>query len=179
MSENKIANRYAQALMQQAIADNKVKAVADDMQSILDTIQSDVNLSNMLQNPIINKQAKLKALLAIFKNSTNLTNGILQLVCSKNRENVLQNIAENFVQLYRQHQGIQFVTVESASTLEQNTLDDIEQFIKSKTGAKEIQMATKVNPEIVGGLIIKYGDNLVDSSIAAKIRNLKKELKIA
>ncbi len=179
MSEIKIANRYAQALIQQAIADNKLSVVADNMQTLLDTCQSSKDLRNVLSNPIINGDQKLMALKTIFKNFDALTINLMALVCSKSRENVLAEIAESFLSAYRAHQGIQKVHIESAVVADEKTLQSIKQFVMDKTGAKSIELHSTINPSVIGGLVIKFGDNLLDSSIAAKLRNLKKELNIA
>lgn len=179
MSDFKIANRYAQALIQQATADNKLDVIAKDMQTIYDTCQSSKDLRNVLSNPIINGSQKLSALKAIFKNLDKLTVNLITLVCSKNRENILADIADTFIAAYRAHQGIQKVNIESAVAADEKTLQSIKKYVMDKTGAKDIEMHTTINPSVIGGLVIKFGDNLLDTSIAAKIRNLKKELNIA
>ena len=71
------------------------------------------------------------------------------------------------------------VNVESAVAIDDKTAQSIQNYIKEKTGAKTIQLHTTINPAVIGGLVIKFGDNLLDTSIAAKLRNLKKELNIA
>lgn len=179
MSEIKIANRYAQALIQQAISENKLEAVAGDMQTLYSTCKASKDLRNVLTNPIIAGSQKLSALKTIFKNFDNLSVQLITLVCSKNRENILLEIADAFMTAYRSHKGIQKVNVESAVAVDEATLQSIRQFVKQKTGANDIELHTSINPSVIGGLVIKYGDNLLDSSIAAKIRNLKKELNIA
>ncbi len=179
MSEIKIANRYAQALIQQAIADNQLSAVAANVQTLFDTCQTSKDLRNVLSNPIIVPSQKLEALKSIFKNFDNLTLNLIVLVCSKNRENILADIAEAFLTAYRAHQGIQKVNIESAVAADDNTLQSIKKYVMDKTGARDIELHTSINPDIIGGLVIKFGDNLLDSSIAAKLRNLKKELNIA
>ncbi len=65
MSDIKIANRYAQALIQQALTDNKLEVVARDMQTLFDACQSSKDLRNVLSNPIINVSEKLSALKSI------------------------------------------------------------------------------------------------------------------
>jgi F-type H+-transporting ATPase subunit delta len=179
MPEIKIANRYAQALIQQAIADNKLAAVAKDIQSLNDTCNSSRDLRNVLSNPIISPAQKLNALKAIFKGFDQLTLNLIELVCSRNRENILADIAAAFLSAYRKHQGIEKVNVESAVETDEKTLQSIKKFVMEKTGAKDIELHTSINPSVIGGLVIKFGDNLLDSSIAAKLRNLKKELNIA
>ncbi len=179
MSEIKIANRYAQALIQQATADNKLEAVAANMQLLSETCANSKDLRNVLTNPIINGNEKLNALKSIFKNFEPLSLKLIDLVCAKNRENILTEIADAFLAIYRTQQGIEKVNVESAVAIDEKTAQSIQQYIKEKTGAKTIQLHTSINPAVIGGLVIKFGDNLLDTSIAAKLRNLKKELNIA
>ncbi|MCC6818154.1 MAG: ATP synthase F1 subunit delta [Bacteroidia bacterium] len=179
MSETKISNRYAQALMQQANADNKLSVVASDMALISSTCHSSKDLSNALKNPIINPPQKLNAILAIFSKADKSTQDFLKLVCSRNRENILPDIAEAFLNLYRKAQGIEKVMVQSASAISESDKKSIESYVQKHTGAKSVEMHTEINPSVIGGLVIKFGDNLLDTSIAAKLRKLKKELNIA
>lgn len=179
MSETKISNRYAQALMQQAVADNKLSAIAADMTTISKICTESKDLRNTLMNPVINQQQKLNALMGIFKGLDATVQNFIKLVCSKNRESLLPDIADAFLSQYRSHQGIEKVTVQSTAPVSEQDKQSIKQFIKQKTGAKEIELHTEINPDVIGGLVIKFGDNLLDSSIAAKLRKLKKELNIA
>jgi len=179
MSETKIANRYAEALMQQAVADNQLSAVADSMAQISVTCRNSKDLRNALTNPIINPLQKQNALLTVFKSSNPLVLNFLKLVCNKNRENILLDIADCFLTLYRKNQGIEKVSVQSATELNESDKTSIQQYVQKATGAKSVELHTEINPSVVGGMVIKFGDNLLDSSVAAKLRKLKKELNIA
>ncbi len=179
MSETKISNRYAEALMQQAVSDNKLEVVAENMASLSAICRQSKDLHNVLVNPIINIQQKQNALNSIFKGFDPLVLNFIRLICSKNRENILPDIADAFLTLFRAKQGIEKVTVQSAVKISEHDEQSIKQFIKQKTGAREIELHSEINPSVIGGLVIKFGDNLLDTSIAAKLRKLKKELNIA
>jgi len=179
MSETKIANRYAEALMQQAVADNQLSAVADSMAQISVTCRNSKDLRNALSSPIINPVQKQNALLTVFKSSHQLVLNFIKLVCSKNRENILPEIADCFLDLYRKNQGIEKVSVQSAAALNESDKTSIQQYVQKITGAKSVELHTEINPSVIGGMVIKFGDNLLDSSVAAKLRKLKKELNIA
>jgi F-type H+-transporting ATPase subunit delta len=179
MSETKISNRYAQALMEQAIADNKLSVVAENMTTLSRTCQESKDLRNALMNPVINSLQKLNALLNIFSGFDPLVLNFIRLICKKNRENILEDIANAFLTLYRTRQGIEKVTVQSAAPVSEEDQQSIKKFVKQKTGAKEIELHTEINASVIGGLVIKFGDNLLDTSISAKLRKLKKELNIA
>lgn len=179
MSDTKIANRYAESLLQEAISGNTLKDVADSMVLISETCSKSKDLRNALRNPIINSNEKLNALLSIFKQCHPLVYDFLKLVCNKKRENILPLIAESFLELYRKNQGIEKVSVQSASPLNDNDKASIQQYVQKVSGARSVELHTEIDPSVVGGLVIKFGDNLLDSSISAKLRKLKKELNIA
>jgi F-type H+-transporting ATPase subunit delta len=179
MSDIKIANRYASALFQQAIAENKLDVIVKDMNTISNTCRNSKDLLNILSNPIVKTSEKLNALKLIFASSNPIVLNFIELICSKNRENLILDIADSFSSLYRQHLGIERVMVTSAISLDETTQNSIKNFVKEKTGSKEIELHTQIQADIIGGMVIKFGDNLLDTSIAAQIRNLKKELNIA
>jgi|LauGreDrversion4_2_1035121.scaffolds.fasta_scaffold62169_2 F-type H+-transporting ATPase subunit delta len=179
MSETKIANRYAEALIQQAITENQLKAVAESMTIIGSTCEQSKDLRNVLNNPIILPSQKLSALMQIFSNCNKLVLDFIQLICTKNRENLIPVITEAFLSLYRKHEGIEKVSVQTASALSNDDQKHIQQYVLKATGAKSVEIDAQINPAIIGGMVIKFGDNLLDTSIAAKLRKLKKELNIA
>ncbi|HEY1047564.1 MAG TPA: ATP synthase F1 subunit delta [Bacteroidia bacterium] len=179
MSETKISNRYAQALMEQAIAGNKLSAIANDMTLLNNTCASSIDLRNALKNPIINPQQKLKAMMEIFKSFDNISKDFLQLVCLRNRENLLPDMSEAFLNLYRHNQGIVKVNVQSATAISEEDKNSIKLYVIKNTGAKSVELETEIKADVIGGMVIKFGDKLLDTSIAAKLRKLKKELNIA
>lgn len=179
MSDTKTANRYAEALMQQAIADKHLSAVAESMALISNTCSTSKDLRNALNNPIINGVQKQNALLTIFTQCHPLVIDFIKLVCRKNRENILPEISEAFLELFRKHQGIEKVSVQSASPLSERDKSSIQEYVQNVTGAKSVELHTIIDPSVIGGLVIKFGDKLLDSSISAKLRKLKKELNIA
>jgi len=103
----------------------------------------------------------------------------IQLICNKNRESLIPVITDAFLSLYRKHEGIEKVSVQTASPLSNDDQKHIQQYVLKATGAKSVEIDAQINPTIIGGMVIKFGDNLLDTSIAAKLRKLKKELNIA
>lgn len=179
MADNKISNRYASALFQQALENQVIEETAKDMKLIATTCSNSKDLMNVLSNPIINASEKLKVLKLIFSNIGTISSQFIDLICLKKREDLLNEIAESYIELYRKHLGIQRVDLTSAIDIDNVTKEEIKAFVKQKTNAKEVELITKINPDIIGGFVIKFGDNLLDTSISSKLRKLKKELNIA
>lgn len=179
MSDIKIANRYASALYQQAVADDSLSVINDDMKLVFNTCKNSKDLMLVLQNPIIKSSEKKAVLKQVFTNVNPLLIKFIDLICEKNREDLLSRIAESFLVINRQHLGIEKVDVISAIELDLPTIESIKKYILAQTGAKEIELNSSINPELIGGMQIKFGDNMLDTSISAKLKKLKKELNIA
>jgi len=179
MSEHKISNRYATALFQQALENKMLEETAQDMKLIANTCKNNKDLMNVLSNPIINPNEKLKALKQIFSSIGTISSRFIELICLKKREDLLDKIAESFIDLYSKHLGIQRVDLTSAIELDNATKEEIKAYVKQQTSAKEVELNSQINPDIIGGFVIKFGDRLLDTSISAKLRKLKKELNIA
>jgi F-type H+-transporting ATPase subunit delta len=121
----------------------------------------------------------MSAVLAIFSKTDKTTQDFLKLVCGRNRESILPDIADAFLNLYRKQQGIEKVVVQTATPLNDSDKKSIQAYVQQQTGAKSVELHTEINAAVIGGMVIKFGDNLLDTSISAKLRKLKKELNIA
>ena len=100
------------------------------------------------------------------------------LMVSKSRESLIGKMGAEFILIYNKHHAITEVNVTSASELDKDNLQKIEQYIKLNTNAKTVNIHSKVDPTIIGGLTIMFEGKIYDSSISSQIKKIKKELKI-
>lgn len=176
MSEIRIAARYAKSLMELAIEKGLLEQVNFDMRTLQSVCKNSPDLVNVLKSPIIMSDKKIAVLTGVFGNTFNkLSMMFLEQVTKKRREMFLPLIAEQFAKQYNTHNGISFATVTSASLLTEGMQASVKEFIEKETNAR-VELKTIVNPDIIGGLVIRIEDNLYDSSIAKKLNILKKEL---
>lgn len=176
MSEIRIASRYAKSLMELAIEQDLLAQVNLDMRSLQAVTQQSRDLVSMLKSPIIKPEKKSAVLTAVFSTSFNkLTQAFINTVVQKRREIFLPLIAQEFNKQYNLRNGISSATVTSATVLTEGMQASVKEFIEKETNTR-VDLTTKVDTDIIGGLVIRIEDNLYDSSIANKLNRLKKEL---
>ena len=97
------------------------------------------------------------------------------IVVRKKREPMLQAVADGFVEQYNTKFNIANASVKSAIELSEAALAEIKSHLESQTG-KKINLSSKVDAELIGGVVVQVGDRLFDASIAGKLGKLKQEL---
>lgn len=177
MSLNKITTRYAKSLIDLAMEQNILPAIKGDMDTFNAMIQNR-DLYLLLKSPIINATKKEQIFAALFKDKLNpLTYSFFNIVLKKGRENYLPEIANEFHEQYKVIIGLTSVKLITATPIDDANLDVIrKKLINSKETAKDVEFTTEVNPEIIGGFIIKIGDKLIDNSIAHKLGQIRKNI---
>lgn len=176
MNESKIPVRYAKALFLAAHDSEQMEVVALDMRSILQLCKSSDDFEVFLQSRVIKRSEKRSALMAIFENKiADLSLRFLLMLAENRRESFMARICVNFLDLSREHEGIRSVTITTANELPKGIYENIKQFLEAKTGDR-VELATKVKPEIVGGLILRMGDLQFDGSISSHLSKIKESL---
>lgn len=174
MSNQRIAHRYAKPLLELAEKQKSLEKVKEDMLYLAELCQENREFSLMLKSPIIPHQKKATILRAIFgKKSNALTLQFLDLITQKNREKVLSDVAKEFINLYEVKMGLQAATVTSSIALDPTEKKLVEKLV-DKISGKKAHLKEKVNPELIGGYILRLGeDQQIDDSVAGKLRELK------
>ena len=177
MSITRIAGRYAKSLLDLAIDNNTLEATMEDMKTLQAMCQNR-DLLLLLKSPIVSIGKKKQVFAALFDTHLGeMSRAFVNLILVKRREDLLPEIADEFISQYKIFKGITNVTVTSATPLDASTLDDIKKkLLESKITANELQIEQKVNPELLGGFVIEVGDKLYDNSIAYKLNKLSKQL---
>ena len=175
MSEHRAAYRYARALMDLAVEQDKVREVEKDMRLVLDTIQESDPLKDMLHSPVITDQDKGTTLKALFRDAQPLTSELFNLLGTNSRANILKEVAEQYAALYEKMQGQDIATVLTAVPLNANLEKKILKQLRDITG-REVVIENKIDPELIGGFILQMGDLEYNASISNKLGNLKREL---
>ena len=176
MKAIKLSNRYAKSLADIALKNNAMDATLQDMKLVLEACKSISELRQLLRSPIIKTKKKIKIIQEIFSSRISVTTlNFIEMITVKKREAFLQTIAESFIVIYKRINQIETVTVTSANPLEQDYKERLIAEVK-KTGCKKVELIEKTSSDLIGGVIIKYGDKQIDASIKTKINRLKKTL---
>lgn len=147
--------------------------VKTDMEAFLKVCEESKDFSLMLKSPIIPHLKKAEIIRKIFSGKVNeLTLEAFDIVARKNRESVLENIAQEFLHLYNVKKGLEEVSVTTSIELDAEMRKAFEKLAKEISG-KEPLLKEKVDPEIVGGYILKLGDRQLDDSVSGQLKELK------
>lgn len=179
MSEFKIASRYTKALFDKAIEIDALEMVYSDIKNILHACQNSDDLMIFLQSPLLKKSAKKEALSKIFASCSELPKQLMLLMTDKNRESFIPLMTSSFVELYNKHNGITTAVVTSAFALNENALVAVNQYVKSTSGANEVQLTQAIDASVIGGMNIVFDGKIYDATLSNQILKLKKDLQIA
>lgn len=173
MSIATVASRYAKSLIELAKEKNLVDQVYQDMLLFKNTAAENRELTSILGSPIVRHEKKLNILEGLFKSKVNpVSYTIFEIVTRKNRESILEPIAQEFVKLYDLHKGIQKATIISSSALTEENRKQIVSVLEQSSG-KTIQLTEKVDESLIGGYILRVDDKQVDASIKSQLSRLK------
>ena len=174
MQQSLAARRYAKSLIGLAKEKNILKDIYTDMSLISATVSANKDLQLLLNSPVVNTDKKQQILTAVFKESlTDLSFLFLNLISSKKRESLVQSIADSFINQYKELNNIITAEVTCAISLDKKQINNIVSLYNQKEDSR-FEIIEKVDPEIIGGFILRVGDHQIDTSISKEIRELKK-----
>ncbi len=130
----------------------------------------------LLLHPKITQDEKIELISTVFEDKVvDEVTGILTIIVQKGRQNGLIDILKEFLEMVSEYHGIVKATVTSAVELNQKQLTQIKQKIQSTTD-KNVELEAVVDNSLIGGMVIRVGDNVVDASIAGRLQELKEGL---
>ena len=178
MVEDRIGYRYAKSVFSLAEEKNVLDDVKVDMDSISATIKASPELKRLLDSPLVNSGKKHKILEQVFSGEfkAELTTLLVQMLVRKGREKFLPYVAEGFIKLHDEAKGVRRGILTTAQSLSIDQRREISQILKDQTGQVTI-LEERVDPEIIGGFVLKVGDTLFDGSVASSLRKVKQEFK--
>lgn len=168
---------YAEALMSLAQEQNNLDAIAKDVRLIGDALADSVELSQLFASPLIGEKVKKGVIEGVFGSQVNaITKSFLLLLVDRKRIAFLAEIVKQFQALLRVIDQVALAEVTSALKLSRAQEDTICDRVKTMTNAKSVELAVTINPDLIGGVIIKVGSQVVDASIRGQLRRLKSSL---
>lgn len=176
MRDIKVASRYANSLLKIAIEENSLEDLHKDMLLVHDICTKNNDLVLLLRSPIVKSEKKKSIVDAVFSNHlSKISNTFISLIITKKREGLLSDIASSFIDVYKHHKKIKSATVTSAVALSKEQKNSITAILNSSKETEGVDLTEIVNPEIIGGMIIRVGDKQIDESIKRKLTNLEME----
>ena len=173
--QSRAAIRYAKAMYDIANEENSINEVYKDMNFINELSSGSLDFKNLLSNSQINFQDKKKLILSLIKQSNSLTEKLIDLLIHNKRVKIIGDIATSFIQLYNKHNNIKEATIITASPINNELESKILSMINIKD-AKSVNLTNVVNPNIIGGFILRFDGKEYNASVKQNLNNLKTEL---
>jgi len=166
---------YAKALFEAAEDSGRVDAVQRDLGEFADAVEASPELSAFLANPQVDPAAKVGVLGELSEGSDELVHNFLRLIASKGRAGQIPGIRDEFQALVDRAQGRVAVELTTAFELSDDEAATIVAQIEQSSGRK-VEATRKVDPELVGGMILQAGSLRVDASVRGRLERLRHEL---
>jgi len=175
---SQIARRYADALVELAAEQDILEAVAGDLRSFGSVLTASEEMSSALINPgfsVDERQAVIRTLLEQSEAGT-ITRNFLFLLIDNDRMSAFSSILDAFQEQVDDRLGRVRATVSSATALDAATLAEIEKQVKHLTGKDNVILASEVDPSLIGGIVTRVGDLLLDGSIRTQLSTIRTKL---
>jgi F-type H+-transporting ATPase subunit delta len=173
MIATEVAEPYAQGLMSVAQAQNLIDRFGEDASFILTALRDSEELKQFLANPLIKPDSKKAVLRQIAGDQFHpYFINFLMLLVDRGRILYLQEICQQYQALLRQLRQTVLAEVISASDLNDGQKDAVRHRVMQMTGAHQVDLETRIDPELIGGVIIKVGSQVVDASLRGQLRRI-------
>jgi len=174
-----MAGRYATALFELAREDGSLEAVKADLDRFDALVQESPDLARLIRSPVFSSDEQLKAVTAVLDRVGigGLAGNFIKLAAQNRRLFAVRDMIRDFRRLFARQRGVVSATLTVAETFGEAQLAAVRDALKSVTGGKEVDLAVKIEPAIIGGLIVKLGSRMVDSSLRSKLNAMKHAMK--
>ena len=172
-----VSTTYGDALFELALEEETLGAMLEEVQTVKGIFQAEKELLRLLDHPQMDKNEKIKLVENIFKGrcSEHMT-GFLVLVIEKGRQKDLISIFDYFIHKAKEYEGIGTAYVSSAVPLSEEQKEAVKERLLTLTRYNSFEMEYQVKPELIGGLVIRIEDRVIDSSIRTQLFEMKKSL---
>ncbi len=175
-----VAGRYATALFDLARDANSIDAVQADLQRFDGLIAESPDLARLVRSPVFSADEQLSALSAVLERAGigGLAAQFIKLVTKNRRLFAVADMVRGFRNLVAQHRGEVTAEVTVAEDIRDDHVAALRNALKAVSG-KDVDLKIKVDPAIIGGLVVKLGSRMVDSSLRTKLNSIKHAMKEA
>jgi ATP synthase F1 delta subunit len=170
-----IAEVYARALFQAANENDVLDRVHDELGEVADALEENDDLQMFFFSPYFSAQEKEDAVDKVVSGADERTVNFLKLLAERHRMPVLFRIRRDFDELWAEEKKLLSVSVTSAVELEDKLVKDIGKRIEEQTG-RDVELSSKVDPYVLGGLVVRVGNMVLDASVRNRLEKLRKQV---
>jgi F-type H+-transporting ATPase subunit delta len=170
---NEVVEPYAAALMSVAQSYDLTDQFGSDVRFLLGILDSSEELRQFLGHPLIKPATKKEVLVQVVGGQINpYTQNFLKLLVDKGRIPFLEGIGKQYLTKLRELKQTVLAEVTSAVSLSEPQQQKVREKVQSMTGARDVELETKIDPDLLGGVIIKVGSQVIDSSLRGQLRRI-------
>lgn len=172
-----ISKTYGDALFELAVENDKVDVLFEEIKQLRSVLSENMEFGRLMNHPKIIKEEKIQVAKNVFEGriSEELL-GFITIIIAKDRYKEIDAILDYFIAEVKRYKGIGVAMVTTAVPLKEEQCRKIEQKLLDTTGYKKMEMHYQVDESLIGGMVVRIGDRVVDSSIKTKLNELQKEL---
>ncbi len=172
-----VSTTYGDALFELALEEQKLDAMLEEVRAVAEILDQNPELNQLLTHPKIVKEEKIGVLEEIFSGRiSGELMGLMKLVVEKDHAGELSSVFVYFVDAVKEYKNIGTAYVTSAAELTEAQKKAVEERLLATTKYVNFEMHFDVDAALIGGMVIRIGDRIVDSSIKTKLYNLTREL---
>ncbi|WP_315702071.1 MULTISPECIES: F0F1 ATP synthase subunit delta [unclassified Bradyrhizobium] len=175
-----VSGRYATALFELARDEKSIDAVKADLDKFDALVTESADLKRLVRSPVFAADVQLKALTAVLDKAgiSGIAANFLKVLTANRRLFAVADVIRAFSALVAKFKGEASADVTVAEPLSDKNLDALKAALKTVTG-KDVALNVKVDPAIIGGLVVKLGSRMIDSSLRTKLNSIKHAMKEA
>jgi F-type H+-transporting ATPase subunit delta len=170
-----VARTYARALFDAAKDHGRIDEIREELNAFVEAIAEVPELQALIRNPELDPPAKAAALAAVLKDADELLRNFVRLVAQKGRAPMLDEIGREYEALVAAEERILNVELTTAYELSDSEADSIVEQIAQASG-RRVEANRTVDPDLIGGVVLKVGSLEVDSSVRGRLERLRREL---
>ena len=170
---NSLATPYAEALLQVTEARGESETVAEQCKQLLVIWQSSEEFREAMVSPVLEPEAKKKALKTLVgEEVTPSVLNLLKVLADRQRLQAFDAVMQRFLELYREQQGITLAHVRSAKSLSDAQQAALASKVQAMAGTGKVDIDLSVDPSLIGGFVVSLGSQVIDASLAGQVRRL-------
>jgi len=173
-----VAGRYATALFELALEEKALEKIETDLNTFNEALDASEDLARLVNSPMFSAEEQGQALAAVLDKVKidGLTKNFLLLVSKNRRLFAVPGMIQVFGALLADHRGEISASVETAAALNDTQVTALKQALKAALG-KDVMLEQRVDPSLIGGLTVKVGSRMIDTSLRTKLTRLKHAMK--
>jgi F-type H+-transporting ATPase subunit delta len=167
---------YAEALFEAAREREELEEVLEDLKEFVEALHESEELQLFFYGGQIPEREKRRAIDALTEDMTLTTRNFLKVLSDKGREEILEDALLRYEELVKEHLGRIEVEVTTAIELSDEELDRLRERLGKILEGREVILQTRVNPDLLGGAVFRFGGRMLDSSVRGQLLSLREEM---